>query len=563
MVMRNYLLVLFALFTSCFLTSCMTITPEPEGTITNYPVRRSLPKSVAILPFVNSTSNPEAAENVRRMFYGTFSPLFYHDVELKMVDSNLIERGLYKKIISGAKVSRKKLGKALDVDAIVFGEVTSYGKIYALVYKDTHAGLRSKMVYCDDYKTSEPIWERNYTARNSDITVPVGPSSGPGILLDYINHKQADILDTVHYLCRKMVDTIPNPDGEFGPNIKVLVHNGFGRILKAGEQFVAILVGEPGLIGSWDLPPLVKDLPLEETKPGIYTGSYTVKPNDRLSSGRLVGYLKSKTGPKSRRDDILGPVHMGIPTSLPKVIDKDLILSADNSPYIVENGLFVKPQARLTIDAGTVIWGNGLILVKGEIVAKGTKERPIQFRNSGAKPLMKITISHSNGENIFSHCNFVFAKIGIKAIASQVAIDNCLFQNNEKSIYLIKKCNVAIEKSEVNGSLETGIYALNSDIIIRNSTITQNELGGILLDSTKATIAHNNIFNNGEWELKSKGTNVSDEHYIPYNWWGSKDVSNIRIVGPVEISPVLTKQIKISESQKDHTLNKWYRMFSP
>ena len=41
-----------------------------------------LPHKVAIVPFVNQTSNPEAGSIVRKMFYNFFSSLNYLDLSL-------------------------------------------------------------------------------------------------------------------------------------------------------------------------------------------------------------------------------------------------------------------------------------------------------------------------------------------------------------------------------------------------------------------------------------------------------------------------------------------------
>ena len=61
-----------------------------------------LPHQVAILPFTNQTSNPEAGKIVRKMFYNFFSSLNYRDAEPFDIDSTLRSRNLYQKFAVGA-----------------------------------------------------------------------------------------------------------------------------------------------------------------------------------------------------------------------------------------------------------------------------------------------------------------------------------------------------------------------------------------------------------------------------------------------------------------------------
>jgi len=503
-----------------------------------------LPGKVAILPFVNKTSNPEAGKVVRKMFCNFFSSLNYQDTEPAKVDSRLKEAGLYEKVSSGADVSLEELKRLLNTDAVVFGEVTSFGKVFAIVYTDYHAGLKSKMVAC---RTGNLIWENHTTAHQRDISIPTGPISLAAAIAEklvLLNMKQMDDMKVTALLCMKLIETIPNPPeiAELGPKIEALVHNGANKLLKPGESLKVVLVGEPGQIANWDILPIVRDLPMEEKEPGTYIGEYTVKSGDKLFSGELVGYLTSKGGERSRWVDMLGPVYMGEPTSLPQQISADLVLSAGNSPYLVEETLFVMSGAKLIIESGAVIWCKGLgIVVKGEIEAKGTQEKPIRFMNIESEPWKGIIIDQGEGTNVFSHCEVYNAQNGIRARASVVNIDNCLFQNNTVGMFL-EEGTATVSKSIIRASREVGIHTLKSQITIKDSTVSENELGGILLDSAKGYMSYNNIYNNGKWELKVEGAKMPCN--ITHNWWGGTDTANIRIEGQVEIKPVLREPIK-------------------
>lgn len=534
--------VLFLGFLLLSFPACTSVTEHVKP----YASKESeLPRRVAVLPFVNKTSNPEASVTVQKMFYNFFSSLSYQDREPFQVDSILKKSGLYKKIASGEDVSSKEIGSVLDVDAVVYGEVTSFGKIFAVVYTDYHAGLKAKMVDC---KTGNLIWQNHNTAHQRDVSIPTNPiglAAAVAEKLILLNMKQREDIKVTAFLCMEMIETIPNPPEitASGPRIQVLVHNGADKLLKPGESLKVVMVGKPGQIASWDMLPLIKDMPMNEKEPGTYIGDYTIKPDDKLFSGTLVGYLKSKEGDKSRWVDILGTVSMGKPTPLPQEISADLVLSSGKSPYLVDETLLVKPQAKLTIEAGTVLWCKGIgIVVQGEIVAKGTREKPVRFMNINSEPWKGIIIDQSKGDNIFSHCEVHNAQNGIRARASIVRMDNCLFQNNTMGIYFEEGAAI-ITKSLIRGSQEIGIHALKGEITIKDSTISENELGGILLDSAKANINNNNIYNNGQWELKREGSGISGN--ITNNWWGSTDIANIRVIGAVEIEPILKETIKI------------------
>jgi hypothetical protein len=360
----------------------------------------------------------------------------------------------------------------------------------------------------------------------------------------YINFNQRIDMKVASFLCIKMVNTIPNPPevSLIAPKIEVMVHNGADKLFKPGEALKVVMIGEPGQVARWDIKPAMKGLPLEEKERGIYIGSYTVQPDDRILSGQIVGYLQSKEGAQSRWIDILGHVYMGEPTPLPLQISEDLVLSSEKSPYIVKDFLMVMPQARLVIEQGAVILFKGLgMIVRGEIEVRGTKEEPIRFMSIDANSWKGIFIDNSDRNNIFSHCEIYDARFGIRVNVSKVNINNCLFQNNIWSI-VFEKGTATIEKSVIRASQKVGISARESEINIRDSVISENVFGGILLNSTKAHIINNNIWNNGEWELKA--SELADSLKISQNWWGTQEKSKIRVVGPVEIKAILKESIR-------------------
>ena len=502
---------------------------------------QGLPNKVAILPFANKTSNPEAGTIVRKMFYNFFSSLNYLDLEPFIIDDNLKRNEVYQMITAGEDISPKKLGQLLGVDAVIFGEVLSLGKIYALVYSDNQATLKAQMVRC---RSGQILWELEHTIHLEEGDVPLSPLGlATTILKTAISHQQATHLKAASELCMQMVATIPNPPAvtEPPPKIQALVHNGAGKLLVPGDYLRVAMIGEKNQIASWSIPPLVEDLPMKEKKPGVYIGAYRIKSQDRLPQGRLVGYLRSKTGGASQWVDTLGPAKIGEPTVLPSVISQELVLNVDKSPYLVKDALVVLPGAKLTVNPGTVIWFRSLgLIVKGELQILGTQQHPVHLANLGSSNWKGIFLDQSRTGNKISYCMISNAEFGFRASNSKVAIQNCQFQNNVWGIVL-EEGTTEILNSLIRTSVKTGIAARKAKLLVKASVITENNSGGFLLESSRAQISQSNIANSGDWGIKVLD-NQGQVHAVN-NWWGKDNPGNMKIVGPATIQPSLKKPI--------------------
>jgi hypothetical protein len=500
-----------------------------------------LPSRVAILPFVNKTSTPEAGTLVRRMFYNFFGSLNYQDIEPFVIDDNLRINELYADVIAGKNVSPQKLGQLLGVDAVIYGEVTSLGKIFALVYADNQAGLKARMVRCDSGQT---VWELEQTIHIEEGEVPMSPIGlATAIFKTALSHTRATHMKAAAELCMQMVATIPNPPGvsQPPPKIQALVHNGAGQLLVPGDYLKVAMIAEKNRIASWSLPPLIDNLPMKEKEPGVYIGAYRIKAKDRLPHGRLVGYLRGKSGLGSQWVDTLGPIKIGQPTVLPPVIAKDYVLSIEKSPYLVNDALLVKPGAKLTMNPGTVIWFRSLgLIVKGELHILGTESDPVRLSSLGAAGWKGIFLDHSRTENEIRYCTISDAEFGFRASKSKVSIQNSQFQYNVWGI-VMEESSAEISASLIRTSEKSGIAARKASILVKDSVITENSAGGFLLEGSRAEIEHNNIINNGGWEVKV----LDDKGQVKaaQNWWGTEDPIKNEIVGPVAVTPILKSPI--------------------
>lgn len=500
-----------------------------------------LPIKVAILPFVNKTADPGAGKVVRKMFYNFFSSLNYLDKEPLLVDEILNDKAFYEKIISGEPVSLTQIGQYLGVDAVLLGEVTKFGKTYAVIYSETTAELRARMVRCRDEKN---IWALKHKVNVGKGDVPLSLTGlATTMVKSVINYRQANRVNAASQLCMQMVATIPNPERvtKSPPVIKVMVHNGAERLLRPGQYLKTVLIGEPGNTAQWEIFPLTEKMSLKEKEPGVYLGAYRVKPKDRLSYGRVIGYLKSEKGTESQWNDILGAVSMGEPTLLPRIIAEDTLLDNEKSPYLVSDALLVKKNITLEVEPGTAIWFKNLgMIIRGNIFARGTPDLPVRFSGLGYSRWKGIFVDQSRGGNKFTYCEISDANYGLRTAGSDIFLDHIAFRENEWGIVL-DSSQVKINQCLIRTSEKTGVSARNTLLDISNSVISENQNGGILLADSQAKIENNNLYNNGKWEVKI----LRDQNQIKAfnNWWGSD--TKPRIEGNMKTGQILSDPIHL------------------
>ena len=101
-----------------------------------------------------------------------------------------------------------------------------------------------------------------------------------------------------------------------------------------------------------------------------------------------------------------------------------------------------------------------------------------------------------------------------------------------------------ISRSLIRTSAKSGIAARKAQLSVKNSVITENSSGGILLEDSNVQIEQNNILNNGGWEIKvldQKGRVKAAK-----NWWGDPEPANKEIIGQVAYQPALKSPIEFS-----------------
>lgn len=165
--------------------------------------RAKPPACVAILPLVAAPGiDADKAEAVRRAFYAHLSPQGKRDVELARIDFVL------KGLPPTDRASPLALGRALECEAVIAGEVLEYGWQFLGIYSRVAVGAELQMVRTTDGTT---LWEGRHVAATHGGSLPLSPIGvAMGILDAARNLQEEQTLRVVDDLTRRLVSTIPD-----------------------------------------------------------------------------------------------------------------------------------------------------------------------------------------------------------------------------------------------------------------------------------------------------------------------------------------------------------------
>lgn len=271
-------------------------------------MKDNIPKSIAVLPFVDLSRSKEGFDAMRRGFYNHFSSLPFKDMELHMVDNLLRKAGLTDPVVI-SKTSPKELGKILGVDAVVFGEVSNFDKLFLVMYSQVSVGAEIKMF---DTKTGNFLWSGKNVVRKHEggiSTTPVGVIAT--IVATSMNIRDIQLLRANDDLFRDMVKTMPVPriaDTLRPPTIRLLTQDSRGLPLKAGAELKVVIQGTPKMQAFFDIGESKKNIDMQEIEPGGYLGVYKVLPGDNLEKAIITGYLRDDAGNTAHWVDAIGSV---------------------------------------------------------------------------------------------------------------------------------------------------------------------------------------------------------------------------------------------------------------
>lgn len=173
------------------------------------PNAESRPRTIAILPFHDSTDTPGLSRMVRQSLYGHLSHRIFRDVELTVVDQALADPG-------GIQVDPltpdilRDLGDRLGCDAVMTGQVTELERLFMGVYSQLSVGA-DITIY--DTHNGRRVWSDSHVTRLHDGGLPLTPLGIPlsGARSGW-NLRDGQILRAVDELTRALADRIPEPD---------------------------------------------------------------------------------------------------------------------------------------------------------------------------------------------------------------------------------------------------------------------------------------------------------------------------------------------------------------
>jgi hypothetical protein len=284
-------------------TETTVIAPEIrtlfEGTYAADPfMKKNMPRTVAVLPFVNEAESQKGSDEVRRGFYNHFSSLPFTDMQLQRVDSLLRKADLMDDPKALAKKTPQELGKVLGVDAVVYGTVSNFDKLFLALYSQVSVGAEVKMY---DTKTGHFLWSGKHTARIHEggiSTTPVGIVAV--VIATSLNMRDIQLLRACDDLFRDMVKTIPTPtlaEALRPPAITLLAQDTKNLPKKAGDEIKVVLQGDPKMLASFSIGDYRKNVDMRETEPGWYLGTYRVVPGDNVRKAVITARLALANDP--------------------------------------------------------------------------------------------------------------------------------------------------------------------------------------------------------------------------------------------------------------------------
>lgn len=164
--------------------------------------------------------------------------------------------------------------------------------------------------------------------------------------------------------------------------------------------------------------------------------------------------------------------------TLPCTISENTVLTAENSPYLVNCNIEVMPNVVLTIGEGVEIiftdaWS---VRIFGGIVAEGTRENPVIFRPDQGVPFWDtIKMVNCTSPCVFKHVHFLNGRLD--GLHADISLDN-VYQFNSKELMWS----------------DALVGAFGGNIFVTNSKFVSNNTGEGLVFSVPASASVTNSY---------------------------------------------------------------------
>jgi hypothetical protein len=279
------------------------------------------PATLAILPTSDGADQPDVARALRQSFWYAGSELFGGTVEPRQVDSRLATLASRLDIppdrLDAAALAHPSIG-----DLVLFSRVEQVDRLYMLIY----ARLKVKVsLSLADTRTRRILYRNDFTI--------VDPLGGPAFsILGMLERlavamygKQPPSLEqTLNVAARQMLESIPSLkfDRAAAGDLRLIdIHvERPDRVLRAGDAIVVRVEATAGCRAEATFPPNERARPLRETAPGVYEGSYRVRPRDDTPYG-IVGVRLASRDDKQTLEYAAAEFALSIDTTPPPPVD--------------------------------------------------------------------------------------------------------------------------------------------------------------------------------------------------------------------------------------------------
>jgi len=181
----------------------------------------------------------------------------------------------------------------------------------------------------------------------------------------------------------------------------------------------------------------------------------------------------------------------------------------------IKGSVTIAPQATVRIEPGTTILFSSpskrqlsRLVVMGRIQALGSNENPIRFTAEN-KRWGGILLLSSMKKNQFEYCHIEYAESAIEARFSSLSTSKTVISNATAAILLYD--SIASSSHDKFTDCETAYSSTASEVELRNTEITDNQQGVVLLNSSAviSSLLVNKNKKTGVFLNKSRFTMVS------------------------------------------------------
>ena len=193
----------------CLCTSCTYYSPKIVDTpdFRDWASSSDKPKIAAILPFTNETKLDGLDRLVRESFYKHFSVRNFFDIELQEVDGiiKVLEEAENKDF---REIPPQKLGELLRCDALVYGRVFKFKRVFFVIYAQMVIGAEMSIV---ETQSGKELWKYSLTKRFHEGGIPIGPFEViPAAIRTTFSLRESRKTRDVDAFCKDFVSRMPD-----------------------------------------------------------------------------------------------------------------------------------------------------------------------------------------------------------------------------------------------------------------------------------------------------------------------------------------------------------------